>query len=82
MRDGSKTGNLYAQAVLGKAEIISKIKTYKSIAGKFADMKHCAACIATDFFNLTTGQWNGKKGAEYYAAILAAIVHFDLYTNN
>lgn len=79
MRENCKAGNLYFQAVQGKDEIIKLISSYKFMVAKSGDLKHCAACIANDFFKLSSKQWNNTKGAEYYSAVLSVIVHFDLY---
>jgi hypothetical protein len=77
----TKVGNLYRILVTeeNRAKLTEMIATYKHVGKGSANLKHCAACLANDFFKLTSKQWNSSAGSEYYAAMLAVIVHFDLY---
>lgn len=82
MSSSFKPGNLYRSLkdrARGGAIISQLLIQYKNSAGRSGSLTHCAACLAYDFFQLTEKQWNAESGSEYYAAMLAYLVHNDLW---
>jgi len=86
-----RVGNLYRIASTEEnLQIIrDEIKRYKQMPRYYqsdktnhTDLTHCAAMTANSLFKLTNAQWNSCVGGEYYAAVLAVVVHFDLWEEN
>jgi hypothetical protein len=76
-----KPGNLYRYLRKHHEEIKAEVESYYFHGYNHQNLGHCAGCAAHRLFKLTTKQWNGSAGCEYYAAALAYIVHFKLVPN-
>lgn len=44
------------------------------VDGGLYEPKHAIACVAHDIFGITDRGWNGKVGANAFAAVCAALV--------
>ena len=77
----ASTGNLYRFLCDHAAEVKAEVNSYLIHGYTQQGAGHCAACTAHRIFKLSDKQWNGPAGAEYFAAALAYIIHFELFPN-